>query len=275
MPKSSMSKFVFPFYYLFFSRLKSPAELLSLLWIYPIFLFVFLFGFYGLTLWPNSISFLIGFFAWLSIYEIGYLENDALTIRKEVHPNIRISQGDIQFIQENFKSIIKGRILIFLFLVSVNGVLNLLPLNQLLLFIVIVLTSRFFFYLHNQIRSKLNILTYCMLCLTKYFVFPIVYLGMEYGYEPYWVILLTFPLLRTFEHAQKPKYQLKKLNRWAGSLDLFRVKYYAILLGVASLLFIVNGGPKALLFSISYFFLYRLAIILLISTKKYSREEES
>ena len=162
-----MFKFILPFNYLYFSRLKKKVELLSLIWIYPLFLFVFLFGFYGLTLWPHSISFLIGFFAWLSIYEIGYLENDALTIRKEANPNIRISQNDIQYIQDNFRSICIGRILIFLFLVSIIAVLGLLTINQLLLFTVLILASRLFFYLHNQIRSRFNILTYFFLCLAK------------------------------------------------------------------------------------------------------------
>jgi hypothetical protein len=270
-----MFKFILPFNYLYFSRLKKLAELFSLIWIYPLFLFVFLFGFYGVTIWPHIISFLIGFFAWLSIYEIGYLENDALTIRKEANPNIRISQSEIQFIQDNFISICFGRILTFLFLVLIIAVFDLFCVNQLLLFTGMVLASRLFFYLHNQIRSRFNILTYFLLCLTKYLVFPMIYLGIEYGYEPYWVILLTFPLLRTFEHALKPKYQLKKLKKWAGSLDHFRVRYYGVLLGMSILLVYVNGGPKVLLYSICYFFFYRLAINLLISTKKYSRESGS
>jgi hypothetical protein len=275
MPKSLKFKFILPFYYLYASRLKRPAELLSLIWIYPVFLFVFLFGFYQVGLFPNSVSFIIGFFAWMSIYEIGYLENDALTIRKEKNPNIRISLDDILLVQKNFGSICIIRVFVFIFLILLTSVFGLFSQSQLFLFVLLALTARLFFFLHNQFRSRVNIITYFLLCLSKYGVFPMVFLGWNYGFEPYWIILLSFPLLRTIEHSVKTKYGLKKLQQTIGNLDTFRVKYYGVLLLIAIIFSFLYSGHPVILCSLSYFFLFRLGVIFLIATGKYSRETDS
>ncbi len=271
MLKSSIFKFVLPFNYLYFSRLKKKAEFLSLVWIYLLFLSVFLFGFYGLALWPNGVSFLLGFFAWLCIYEIGYLENDALTIRNEKHPNIRISQWEIRFIQEHYWRIVILRLIIFLALLGVLVLLGLFTSSQLKLFLLVVGAGRLFFFLHNRIRSRWNILTYLLLCLSKYWVFPLVYLGFNFELAPYWVIFLTFPLLRTLEHAIKPKYRFLTLKNWMGSLDVFRVRYYGLWLVVAILHLFFFEGSKILVYSLAYFFLFRLGIFFLIGTGIYIR----
>lgn len=272
MLKFYMYKFVIPFYYLTYSRLKSLPEKLSLLWIYPLFLMVFLFGFYHIEIIPHLISFLLAFVAWISIYEIGYLENDAITIKKESNPNFRISQEDIRFIEENFWKIALIRLLIFIGFTSILYFFKLWSFEQIILFVSIVILCRFFFYLHNQIRSRWNILSYFFLCLSKYWVFPIIYLGLEYGFEPYWIILFSFPVLRTIEHAVKPKYEIKWLKKTVGTLDNFRVKFYAIVL-VLSLLFSFGFSfTPIFIYAITYFFIFRLGVWVLIGSGKYSRE---
>lgn len=234
-----------------------------------------LFGFYELPLWPGSLSFILGFFAWLSIYEIGYLENDALTIRKEAKPNIRISQGDIHFIQQKYWRIIVFRLIVFLTILGILVGAGLFSQYQLKIFVLMVIAGRMFFLLHNQIRSRWNILTYFLLCVSKYWVFPMVFLGLDYGTEPYWVIFLAFPLLRTLEHAMKPKYQFVKLKNWAGSLDGFRVKYYGFWLVVAVFFSTMLFDCRIFVYCTLYFFLFRLGIFFLIRTGKYARVNES
>lgn len=270
-----MFKFVFPFYYLYYSRLRKPEELLSLIWIYPLFLFLFLFGFYGLELIPNVFSFVLGLIAWMSMYEVGYLENDALTIRREANPNIRIPQRAIEYIQANYKRIFATRVAIFLGLVAVLYISGLLSPEQLLVFLGLVLWARLMFFLHNSTRSSINIGTYFFLCATKYLIFPLVYLGREHGIEPFMVILLSFPLLRTIEHATKKKYGFTKLQTWVGSLDVFRVKYYGFYLGLAIVFHLGTGGGLVFIYSAFYFFLFRLGILSLVGTGKYTRKPTS
>jgi hypothetical protein len=267
-----MYKFVIPFYYLTYSRLKSLPEKLSLIWIYPIFLFFFLFVFYQIKILPNLFSFLLAFFAWLSIYEIGYLENDALTIKKENHPNLRISSEEIGFISGNIWKITFFRGLIFLNIVGFLYLFNLWNVKQISWFVFMVIIGQLFFYIHNQIRSKLNILSYLFLCLSKYWVFPLIYLGFEHSFEPYWIIFISFPLLRTIEHSVKPKYEIEWLKKWVGSLDSFRLKYYASVLVFVFLFSFWFSFTPILLYSIGYFFLFRMGVWFLIRSGIFSRE---
>jgi hypothetical protein len=272
MLKFYMYKFVIPFYYLTYSRLKSLPEKLSLLWIYPIFLMVFLFAFYQVDVIPNFLSFLMALVAWMSIYEIGYMENDALTIKKEAYPNLRINQEGITFIEENFWKITLVRLLFFMSLSFNLYFFNLWNIQQILLFVFLVILGRFTFYLHNRIRSRWNIITYFFLCLSKYWVFPILYLGLYHGIAPYWIILICFPVLRTIEHAVKPKYKIKWLKKMVGTLDNFRVKYYALVLGIAVLISFYSGYTRVFIYASAYFFIFRVGILLLIGTGNFSRE---
>lgn len=267
-----MFKFVIPFYYLTYSRLKSLPEKLSLLWIYPLFLMVFLFGFYNVEVIPNFLSFLMAIVAWMSIYEIGYLENDALTIKKETHPNLRIQEREINFIEKNFRVILITRFLIFGVIILIFFYSGLLSNRQLFTLISLIMLARLFFYMHNQIRSRWNILTYFVLCLLKYAIFPLVFLGLKFGFQPFIIILISFPILRTLEHAVKPKYKIVWLKKIIGSLDYFRVKYYAVTLILAILLSLGLGLTPIFIYSTAYFFVFRLGILLLMGTGKYSRE---
>lgn len=267
-----MYKFVIPFYYLTYSRLKSHAEKLSLIWIYPLFLMVFLFVFYQIEIIPHLFSFLLAFVAWMSIYEIGYLENDAFTIKREMHPNLRIPQQDIIFIEKNFRKIVLIRLLIFIGLTGILYFLNLWSIEQILWFVSIVIFARFFFNLHNVIRSRWNIISYFFLCLSKYWVFPIIYLGLENGFQPYWITLFSFPVLRTIEHAVKPKYKIKWLKKTVGSLDSFRVKYYTVVLVLSLLISFGFSFTPIFIYAIAYFFSFRLGVWVLIGSGKYSRE---
>ncbi|PSL01252.1 wbuO protein [Cecembia rubra] len=267
-----MYKFVIPFYYLSYSRLKSLPEKLSLVWIYPLFLMVFLFGFYQLEINPHFFSFFLAFVAWISIYEIGYLENDALTIKKEAHPNFRINQEDIDLINKNFRRIAWIRILIFMGFTSSLYHFNFCSIEQIVWFVSIVIFARFFFYLHNVIRSRWNIISYFFLCLSKYWVFPILYLGLGHGFDPYLIVLCCFPVLRTIEHAVKPKYKISWLKKLVGSLDVFRVKYYSIVLLFSFLISCGFSFTPILIYSIAYFYIFRLGVWMLIGSGKYSRE---
>ncbi|MCL6261248.1 wbuO protein [Aquiflexum sp. TKW24L] len=200
------------------------------------------------------------------------MENDALTIRHETNPNIRIPQKDILYIQHNFYKISGIRYGILVIVVWLIFLFNLLTHLQIYIFLVAVGLGRTAFYFHNLIRSRLNILTYFVLCVVKYFVIPAIFLGRNYGFEPYLIVLLSFPIIRTIEHSVKGKYKLETFKKRLGSLDGFRVKYYGVLL-ILSLVLVLNYGfSQLLIYSIGYFFIYRVVIFVLLKLGKYSRD---
>jgi len=267
-----MLKYIIPFQYLYISRLKRMSEVFSLLWIYPMYLVFFLFFLYAVPLYPALVSFLVGIFAWMAVYEIGYLENDAVTVHKEKFPNFRIDNASIDFIQVHFRKLVFFRLILFSMLVGVNFLTDLWTANQCGWFIGWVLLGRLFFFLHNTLRSRINILTYFGLCVTKYVVFPFLFLGLGYGWEPYIVILLTFPILRTTEHAVKPKYGLVHLQRLVGSLDSFRMRYYTVTLVLALGSWVFLNSRPILVLSLAYFFMFRFGIWIMLKWGTYSRE---
>lgn len=266
-----MGKFVIPFWYLCLSRFSRLSELLSLLCIYPLYLITFIFFLYDQPVLPDILGFLLGFCAWMTMYELGYMENDALTIKKEMHPNIRIKKADIEIIQKNFTRLVLIRITLFLALVSLIFVIALWTLSQSLWFIALVVSANGFFYLHNFFRSRINILTYFGLCVLKYMAFPFLYLGWVFGIEPYIILLVSFPLLRTCEHAVKGKYRLVGLQRFVGSLDSFRVMYYGFALFLALTVWYYSDAPVILVLSLAYFFVFRLGVWVMLMRGAYSR----
>jgi hypothetical protein len=267
-----MLKFLIPFQFLFYSRLKRKNEVFSVIYIYPLYLFIFIFLFYGGELYPNVVLFPLLLTAWMFIYELGYLENDAITIKNETNPNLRISFQDIGLIQANFSMITLIRVACFGAIMSIIFFSKLLPINGLIFFMIFILLVRGVFYLHNTIRSRHNILTYLILCSAKYFILPLIFLKWDYGAVPYLIIFFSFPLLRTIEHAVKEKYQLFELQQWIGSLDRFRFLYYGFSLGLFLIFYFSFTISIIWVFSIAYFFVFRMGIFLLIRSGKQLRE---
>lgn len=267
-----MFKYLVPFKYLHYSRLKTRMEIYSLIWIYPLYLFLFIFLFYGVSLVPGVFLFFLLFTYWMLIYEIGYMENDAITIKKETNPNIRIPREDIAFIQKHFNRILGFRTLIFGLVVGFIYFLGLLPIDKITFFVIFVCLARGFFWLHNTIRSRYNILTYFFLCVSKYFVLPYIFLELDYGIEPYFILLFSFPVLRTIEHAVKSKYQTMKLSRLVGSLDKFRAIYYGTLFLAVCCNHFVGLLDVVWILSLGYFVSFRLAIFMMIKLGFYSRQ---
>lgn len=266
-----MSKFIIPFNYLFFSRLKTKAEAYSLICIYPLFLGFFIFGIYRVHFSESASLYLILLMMWMSIYEIGYLVNDSITVHREKYPNFRISLYDIKYIKINFAKILIGRVIIFAWLCGIVLATDKLSMPNLLLNILYVGLGGFVFFLHNSIRSRWNIATYLLLCILKY-IYPMVFLlGWDYGIEPYVIIILSFPILRSMEHSAKPKYNFKSWINFIGCLDRCRVYYYGLgLVGVWSS-HLLLGLNEEWVYAFLFFFIFRLSIVLLIRMRVYSR----
>lgn len=272
-----MYKYCIPGYYLFHSRLKRKTEIISLVYVYPLFLFLLIYFWGDFDLAKFGLVFIVYFLTWLSFYEIGYLENDVFTIKKEKQPTLRISENAISTVEENYKKILSIRILIGLCSASILFLFNYLDwfsLNILGLFFSILIT-RLSFWLHNKLRSRWNIITYFFLSCGKYLSIPILF----YYHLPNFtfliaIILLLFPIPRTLEHAAKIKYDLVKFGKLIGNLDKFRIIYYLLIVIISLFLFVVlNFEKKYLIFLLSalWFFIFRFGLFFVIRLGGYKR----
>lgn len=249
----------FPLFYTFESRIKTKAERLSWVLIYPLFILLS-----ACLVNFNLVYVLILFLATMSCYEIGYLFNDIITVKKEVAPTLRL--GKLQHWYEvNFKKHIFFRLFfcssaIFFFIFLDENVIA-----ENLLFGLIAI--QVFYFLHNNIRNRFNILTYFLLVCSRYIV-PIFIIWQPVLFS---LVILSFPLCRTIEHCCKKKYEFTKISRLVGNPDRFRVIYYLIFFLVA-LIFI--GNKEAIILS-GYFLMIRTLGFFVSKKRAFKRNKHS
>lgn len=268
-------KIYIPGYYLLISRLKTKGEKLSFFIVFPGFIFYLLVMFSDRNVEALFSPFLFAFLAWLSAYEIGYLENDVITVRKEKFPNYRISRELAREIFFNFKELTLGKYLISVILLMVITLFG-ISYMSVLIFVFCIIATRICFTLHNFIRSKWNIATYFSLSFFKYTSFLILFrefISLDLFPALIISVVLLFPIPRTFEHATKGKYGLLKWQRFIGKHDNFRVYYFTLYFLISLLIFFVLRNDYARLFLISglYFLIYRVSLYILLHLKIYNR----
>lgn len=262
-----MYKYYVPFYYLILSRLKSNIDRVSWIIIFIIPPFIIGFSYSKIDFSEYIFIFILANLAFYSLYEIGYLENDIQTTKKEKNPTIRIKDEDYNYLNTNYFKVISIKYIMTLFLVTLLFFViedNLMVVA----FIFILFVSRIFFYLHNFFRNRVNILTFFILAVTKYIMILFLLMPFNELFVPILLSILIFPLLRTIEHSSRKKYNLIKYSKIIGNHDLFRLKYYIFLI-IVSLFF----GNKLMSIILGYFFFFRLFSYLLIRKKIYKRDD--
>lgn len=245
-------KYYIPFTYYKFSRLKGWSDLFSWFIIYPLFLLFF-------TLLNSSnlelafFNFLLIFMGFFSIYEIGYLENDLITVQNEKLPTDRLGD-EKSFFLGHYLHLKVSRYIVSFLCVSIYCVINDLGFFAFCFFVFYFFITRFCFYLHNSVRNRVNIATYFSLAFLRYSL-PVAILFFEgcFNSLDIFILALLFPVLRTIEHSSKPKYAVPFNRLVFNNLDLLRVVYYLILL--IAFTFLLNEYVVFVL----YFFAYRLA----------------
>jgi len=268
-----MLKSSIPCYYLFHSRLKSNWEKISWFIIYLIPIYIIGLFYISSNYLTYSIIFAMATLIFNSIYEIGYIENDIRTIKNEKESTIRLNKEEYNHYEENYFFIMINKILIAcVLLFLVKYISNLFSLDiYILQFVAVLIIIRSFFFLHNKIRSKANILTFFSLSLTKYSAALFLVLPF-YDLLVAWVMsIILFPLVRTMEHATKQKYGLKRWINFVGDHDLFRIKYYGFMSITAFVVYLVTPNNIIIieLSLLIYFLLYRTGSFYLVKKKFY------
>ena len=147
---------------------------------------------------------------------------------------------------------------------------------NILTFIALLVFNRIVFFIHNNVRSKLNILTFFILSVTK-FVFPIVlFIRFEIMLYPILLMILIFPLLRTIEISTLKRHNLKKIAKIINDIDRFRIFYYSlnslIVIMLWYLSFLSDQNFILTIIVLVYFLLFRISTYLLIKEGVYKRD---
>ena len=276
-----MREFYFiPFFYLINSRLKTKLELIS--WQIIFFIPVLIITYYHLDIRSNVFIhlFLLSQLIFYSIYEIGYIENDVVTVKNEKDPTIRLNKENTKYIEKNYSKIINSRYLVFLLSsilllwidLWIEYVLNIE------LFLFCVLITRLIFYVHNKIRNRFTIITFFLLSISK-FSFPLIlFVNLEKINYALFLALLVFPILRTIEIFFLRRFKFKFIGKIITDIDKFRIIYYLtlfILFIMAYFLSVLNIYEFYIgITIILYFLLFRIICFFLIKGSIYKRDKK-
>lgn len=261
-------KFILPFHYLFVSRLRPLKDKISWFLIFPVpvILLVVFSNNSSNTIGLVVVTFL-GLFAAQSLYEIGYLVNDVLTVRNEKSPTIRLSSDEQLFVIERFNAIVSARIILFIitaYCIYLYGkYVDIM--TQSLIFLAMMAITQIAFLFHNYNRNRLNVLSYFILSTGRYTSAPLLLANDSNVLILAITTILMMPLLRTIEHACKPKYNFKLLRNVVVPFEKFRVLYY-ILITALSVIYCVYCNDKSMYIVgiFSYYTVYRLSVYIAI-----------
>ena len=245
--------------YFFASRAKNIEKKIAFLIVYilPI---LYLCAYFGRTNNYFAINFLLAYFCVMSLYEIGYIFNDVITTKHEEYPNIRLSVSQHQKITDNYKKLCWRKLIIACICLALVYFFEAPYFFQFFFALIIMMI---FFFIHNKIRSRLNIITYFFLCNFKYITFLSLFISMKDIVMPISIVNFCFVIIRTFEHSQKLKYNLR-IDEWIKiDIGLQRVIYSGFILILATALFIANFKFVPFVIVALWLFTYRVIAYIL------------
>lgn len=226
-----MLMFYIPFLYAIETRFLKRSKLGVIVWateyLIPLFLTLFLVA----TSVENGWYWLIATMAVYNFYEIGYIQNDCETIKKESHPTLRVSTAELRFYERTKVLVYSWRLLLGC------GLSVFFYLSGIALIAIIVLWCVVPFYmLYNHLRGRINL--YLILPLTTYrycmplFLCPFVLNARLLACAL--LFFIAYPLLKFVEVCaggkdlpQEPWTRL--LMKSFESRFAFRIKYYLVL----------------------------------------------
>lgn len=249
--------FYIPFFYFYKTRIKSLATLINWIFIYivPTFALFFLMAekYSLLTVCLSYISIILAVY---SIYEAGYIQNDAETTKFELNPTLRLSKEQLEYYEEH-KSIIYVVRIFFSFLFgSVALTLMDSSKEQMFLIFATLIMIGGTYLIYNNIRNIFTLLLLFILVSLRYMTPLLLVYEKEWEFYLLLVILL-YPALNLLEWLYKPQFKHYALPFDQATV---RIIYYSLLSVVFSYFFYSTSCEQyktALILSI-YFLLYRI-----------------
>ena len=273
-----MNNFYIPFYYLFYTRLKTKMEIISWFLIFIIPQFFITYSYNQIELEIFFPIFMISQIIFHTLYEIGYLENDIITTKKEKNPTLRLDKKSFSYIESNYNKIKFFKyLIIILFTIIVYYIESNIETETFLNpFICLLLVNRVFFYIHNNLRNRFNIITFFILSISKY-IFPLLlFIDLMNAFYPILLSIITFPLLRTLEICMLKRHKLAIFKSQNLDLDKFRILYYFSNIIICIIIWqILPLSYENFLVSILvlfYFAFYRVSTYFLIKKGIYKRD---
>jgi hypothetical protein len=258
-------KYIFPYVYFFTSRLPRANRRLSWILIEPLPVFLTTYCLATIPFMKFFVLFLSGYTAYISIYEVGYIENDSITIGNEKQPALRLKDTEITFVLNNIKKIefIRWSISLLILILSYFLGIKFKILIHFFPFCLLIVTIRIIYLFHNYLRNKLNIISLFLLSSSRYIGIPLLLLEAPTVITLSILLILIYPFPKTLEYAQM-KYDFSFLRLIKTNQPLCRVIYYVILFSTALLFELLTKDKNIFIYMaislFGYFLIYRFLI---------------
>tara|TARA_R110002072_G_scaffold13418_7_gene56201 strand:+ start:35897 stop:36682 length:786 start_codon:yes stop_codon:yes gene_type:complete len=243
--------FYIPLAYFFGTRVVTAKARISWCMIYPVplLLIVFAFG-QGFDL-EDLVQLILASVCTYTIYELGYIQNDTVTIRSEAQPNLRLGELELEYVSDYWLVMLLVRLMIAGLLLS-----SLYSAPGFLLYLLSLLILGTVFQIYNRQRGPMNALLHPVL-VTARFCGPLMLLLPDLTVFCYG--LLVFPVLNGLERAREPRYGLTRLERiWFANSGSGRWGYYLVVLAAWLLLCVTLDLSLLTGLPLFYMFVYRL-----------------
>jgi len=278
MSLSAMFRWVFPFHYFFESRVVTLSSRISWGFIYPVPVLVLSCLPFDHTLYLKLTVAGLSIIAIYSVYEFGYLVNDAITVNQERNPTLRLAPDDRASVASHWQIILLIRVssacAALLGIAFVCRSFGASVTKPVMAGVVVVASILLIYFWYNRNRGRVTVPLFLLLVALR-FGGPIM-VAVSILKWPTWhlamAILLIYPLPCTIEKAGKARFGLPWLGIVASNVDAWRIVYYFVL---ALWVFATPkvGGDSGLFFQTGslYFLGYRV-LTFLVGRKPESRQ---
>jgi len=259
--------FYIPFFYYYVVRLGTFPKLLSWMLIYILPTAFYSAAGYDGTTAHFATNYILILIATFSLYELGYIFNDTVSIRYEEQPSVRLYEHNFRHFSQRKGWIIGIRIFISLCSLFMLFAYNAYTPNIWLVALSIAVMCGLF-AVYNTWRSHNNVWLYPLLVFSRYIPFMLIY---QHDWLSYLLLFLSFPFLNALERFSMPRYRWKLMRKCIpdeGSKTLFRVIYYFVVLLVLVPAVYFNGLPWTLLIPFFLLGTYRLGVFFLLKYHK-------
>lgn len=242
-------KILLPFTYFYFSRLKTIKDVLFHTyyeWV-PNVLLIYILT--DSTFFESLIHFFLGYFAFISIYELGYFYNDFKSVKNETEPRKRansLSLSNLSFV------LLVGLRLVTFFIISSYLIDQISLVNWLGLYSILVAI----FTIHNLLKNiELKVFTFIGLALLRFILPLFVWIPKEALSDLLIAIILNYVFFRAITYMDSKKLLVMPSRQKTN----FRIQFYLIMSVLGVGLYLLTGSFNTVLFS-TYFLLFWISI---------------
>jgi hypothetical protein len=210
--------------------------------------------------WQNLLYVFLGTIIVQNIYEIGYIQNDTETIKRDPTPTLRLDNDSLIYYERNKFAIYASRVLwmFFLdFLILLSSGFS----HDIIIFLIVSTLILPIFLIYNSIRNFWNLILHFVMTILKYTSVQFLFMS---SFKPgiFVLSLFAYPIMNLFDRAATPRFFKKLSDYYIPRTAMCRMIYYSIFFLISGVLFFFNMVNFLSLCIVAFYFIYRLSIFM-------------